>query len=777
MGISANQARFLSLTARQCDLEYRMQDICRRRTRLSQALTDAATAYNNQTSDRRLFINSVNANTSGTSTGSITHDNLSDNQQYDYITASNLYDNGYYLFMNGTLLDPNDDGTITQRTGNTANFDQNTIGTHTIGDWYKPAGDLSYRVVSIQYTPATPVINTPTAGESGTPGTPSYSTPITGDPNTTPSYTAWAASGGIQQDPVTGVATQTFKRMGSVEEATAPITTTVKITQEQNSDLGSPTSQVTINGVVFNQYTYTDYAGRSVTSLAIGDVGATQADKNAQAISQLNALAGATGTVNNNFILMTDVDMSSAGNWGIIDNLAGTFDGNMHTISNLTINVNDPDSTTTPPTPVGMFGSISSTGKVKNLSLNNESVTVNTGTLQGGWNQAANYNYIGGIAGLNDGQVSNCSTNNLDMVVDGPGVKVGGIVGQSGNTNANSELTNCSASGTIAITGDGHQVGGLAGISSGGDILFSSSNVNIYTDATLDGSGNVTSYGFGSSTHIGALIGDVDYSGLTTNSIQYCYASGLINGDNKGIESSTSTAAISIAPPQSLGGRNIISNSYYGTPGIPTTLAVYDSTPSAAPDAGATWSSISGATTTIAGQTVNVWNSDGTLNQDAINTEQGTFPGKRTKTWEETKTVTVSPGTNHIYTCDEYETSAMTSEQLEAGLRSGTVQLATDADMLTQNPVEYEYIKGTKQNFEFVDWRTAPVISDDLDTTNDEQAQTTYEHTITDVNGQDKLLELEQQNIETEYTAITSEKEAVKKVLDNNAQNSFKYFG
>lgn len=35
---------------------------------------------------------------------------------------------------------------------------------------------------------------------------------------------------------------------------------------------------------------------------------------------------------------------------------------------------------------------------------------------------------------------------------------------------------------------------------------------------------------------------------------------------------------------------------------------------------------------------------------------------------------------------------------------------------------------------------------------------------------------MEQAQIEMEYKAITSEKEAVKKILDTNASNSFKYF-
>lgn len=55
MGISANQTRFLSLTARQVDLEYRVQQICHNRLRLANELESVATAYNNAISNRQLF--------------------------------------------------------------------------------------------------------------------------------------------------------------------------------------------------------------------------------------------------------------------------------------------------------------------------------------------------------------------------------------------------------------------------------------------------------------------------------------------------------------------------------------------------------------------------------------------------------------------------------------------------------------------------------------------------------------------------------------------------
>ena len=54
MGISSNQARFLALSSRQVDLEFRIQQICQRRLRLSSELENVATGYNNQISNRQM---------------------------------------------------------------------------------------------------------------------------------------------------------------------------------------------------------------------------------------------------------------------------------------------------------------------------------------------------------------------------------------------------------------------------------------------------------------------------------------------------------------------------------------------------------------------------------------------------------------------------------------------------------------------------------------------------------------------------------------------------
>jgi len=108
---------------------------------------------------------------------------------------------------------------------------------------------------------------------------------------------------------------------------------------------------------------------------------------------------------------------------------------------------------------------------------------------------------------------------------------------------------------------------------------------------------------------------------------------------------------------------------------------------------------------------------------------------------------------------------------LEAAIRAGVITISTEKDQYTQT----SYTVGAK-DYELTDWRTLPVIADELYKGDDVDAENKYDRTIAQVNAQDKKLQLEQSSIEVEYKAVTSEKEAVKKILDTNAASSFKYF-
>ena len=110
---------------------------------------------------------------------------------------------------------------------------------------------------------------------------------------------------------------------------------------------------------------------------------------------------------------------------------------------------------------------------------------------------------------------------------------------------------------------------------------------------------------------------------------------------------------------------------------------------------------------------------------------------------------------------------------LEAAIRAGVVSIATKEDIYTQQAYEVEDLDG---KYEIRDWRTLSQLADELYKGDNAEAETTYEKVTAEINAQDKKLQLEQTAIEIEYKAVTTEKDAVKKILDQNAQASFKYF-
>lgn len=59
MGLSASQTRFLTLTARQSDLEYQAQQICNSKLQLSAQLEKIATEYTDSISNRNLFTSGI----------------------------------------------------------------------------------------------------------------------------------------------------------------------------------------------------------------------------------------------------------------------------------------------------------------------------------------------------------------------------------------------------------------------------------------------------------------------------------------------------------------------------------------------------------------------------------------------------------------------------------------------------------------------------------------------------------------------------------------------
>ncbi len=157
-------------------------------------------------------------------------------------------------------------------------------------------------------------------------------------------------------------------------------------------------------------------------------------------------LQGMKGNLASHFKLSGNLNMDSFSGWNddagfdpigdATNAFTGSLDGNQKVISNLSLNRAGSDYQ-------GLFGNIGSTGSVTNLGL--EKVSVFGG------------NYVGGLAGLNAGGLSNVYTTGAHTV---SGVNyVGGLVGS--NTGL---IGNAYSSSRVIGTGS---VGGLAGANSG----------------------------------------------------------------------------------------------------------------------------------------------------------------------------------------------------------------------------------------------------------------------------------------------------------------------
>jgi hypothetical protein len=171
---------------------------------------------------------------------------------------------------------------------------------------------------------------------------------------------------------------------------------------------------------------------------------------------------------------------------------AGVFNGAGHKIINLTIDTNGPGNEY-----LGLFGSVA--GEVKNLGIENVGITDGNNS----W-------CLGGLAGWNDGTVSNCFSTGA---ITGGNVSycLGGLAGWN-----NGDISNCFSTGTV--TGGDYSVylGGLAGYNYCGTIS------NCFATGTVTG-GNEPSF-------FGGLVGEND-SGSVSSSFWDTETSGQTTSD------------------------------------------------------------------------------------------------------------------------------------------------------------------------------------------------------------------------------------------------------
>ncbi|MCF7956205.1 MAG: hypothetical protein K9M75_10410 [Phycisphaerae bacterium] len=305
----------------------------------------------------------------------------------------------------------------------------------------------------------------------------------------------------------------------------------------------------------------------------LGDLGQNGTAENPWVISSLadfQAFCSNSGYWSGYTRLESDIDLGSAGTYsqapiaGDTDTdssfdgteFSGSFDGNGHVISNLTVSEAYYSS---------LFGKLGTGAEVKNLGLENVSIT-GTG------------NYAGGLAGLNDGSIMNCYSsgtvsgddyigglagyNNSGSITSchsagmvSGNFQIGGLAGQNaGQINkshstaiANGDdfvgglvghnigtITRCYSTG--AANGDDDSIGGLVGYNLNGSITSSYSSGKVIGDANIGGlvgnnNGDVScSYSTGAVDGRYAVSGLIGY--LYNGSITHCYATGKIIGND-----------------------------------------------------------------------------------------------------------------------------------------------------------------------------------------------------------------------------------------------------
>ena len=201
--------------------------------------------------------------------------------------------------------------------------------------------------------------------------------------------------------------------------------------------------------------------------------------------------------------LTDDLDLSGESNWTPIGNLVaypnqsfnGTFDGDGHSISNVTVNDNTPNHAV-----AGLFGSVVN-GTIKNLTVKNVDLT--------------STHYAGGIVAYtsNGPTIENCKViggaiKSTPEIVNGSydnGDKIGGIMGYA---TAGSTINNCWVEGvTLSAYRD---LGGIVGFSAGTVTNNTAKNVTVTQDLT-NGYKNPTP------TTIGDIIGRDGGATLSNN--------------------------------------------------------------------------------------------------------------------------------------------------------------------------------------------------------------------------------------------------------------------
>ena len=287
--------------------------------------------------------------------------------------------------------------------------------------------------------------------------------------------------------------------------------------------------------------------------------------------------------------LTADISLASYPNWDPIgtcvanndcpNSFSGVFDGNNHSISNLTITISSVFNG------VGLFGSITPAAILRNLILVNVNISSTSsgadfGSLVGHGRgasildvravnvtiDAAGVNSVGGLIGF--GGSARVSSSSVVAHSIGGFLYVGGLMGLGeGSTVSSSSVV------VHSISGSGENVGGLIG--NGVDSTVSSSSVVAHSisgsfdrvggligdgQSSTVSSSSVVAHSIVGSSRVGGLLGDGEDSTISSSSVVahsirgFNRVGGLIGSGSRSRVSSSSVVAHSINGSFTVGG-------------------------------------------------------------------------------------------------------------------------------------------------------------------------------------------------------------------------------
>ncbi len=301
---------------------------------------------------------------------------------------------------------------------------------------------------------------------------------------------------------------------GATSTSTTAITYTTVEVMTEDTKLGD----------IFNTYKIDTtmeavMRGGAMTGSVIGISTADELQYLATLVNSGNYMTGKT------LVLTDDIDLSGITDWtsiGARNYFNGTFDGQGHTISNLTQSLNDGTAEYG-----GLFGRASDSSTIKNIKLDN--VNIKNGIVA---QTNTDIDYIGAVVGYSTGGISGISVTNLainDGLSSSGSAYIGGIAGFA------RFISDCYVQGSIqariSMADSALQlvVGGIVG-------LFKSYNSSINEcNAVVDIETQFTNPLLLKQQKVGGIVGLISTPNAYTYSIRNSSFTGELRGHDEGI--------------------------------------------------------------------------------------------------------------------------------------------------------------------------------------------------------------------------------------------------